>query len=248
MNIIVNADDYGCSTSINRAISSSFKQGIISQTTIMINMPAVEDGITLSKQQGFFNKVGLHLNLTEGLPLTEGIKNSELFTNSKGEFNASLINCQKYRFLIPWKEKKYIKEEINAQMIKYKEIGFSLLHLDSHHHIHNNISLLFLILNLAKKNGFKSIRICRNMGIDNKHLFKMFYKFLINRIIKFYFNTVNYFGSYNDYKKSNYKDNIEIMVHPDIRNSEIIDVIKKGEKWERIVNYNYSTILSSYKN
>ena len=54
--------------------------------------------------------------------------------------------------------------------------------------------------------------------------------------------------SYNDYKKSNYKDNIEIMVHPDIRNSEIIDVIKKGEKWERIVNYNYSTILSSYKN
>lgn len=246
MKIIVNADDYGYSSSINSAISSSFSKGIISQTTIMVNMPAVEEAITISKQQGFFNRVGLHLNLTEGYPLTESIKNNEYFTNSQGEFNASLTNCVKYRFYIPRKQKKCICEEINAQMKKYNDIGFSLLHLDSHHHIHNNISILFILLKLAKKHGFKSIRICRNMGINNISIIKRFYKFLINQIIKFLFNTVNYFGSYSDYKTSINKGNIEIMVHPDILDSEIIDVLKKGEKWEKIVDYHYSTTLSSY--
>lgn len=248
MRIIVNADDFGYSKSVNDAISKSFSYKYISQTTIMINMPFVDEGIIISKEQGFFNKIGLHLNLTEGIPLTNNIKNNRHYTNTKGEFNASLINCKRYRFYIPQKDKKCIMEEIDAQMKKYKELGFPLMHMDSHHHIHNNISLIFLISRFAKKNGFKSMRICRNMDIVNYSYLKIAYKLIVNKIIRSSFRTVKYFAEYSAYNKCEFiNSDIEIMVHPDIVNGEIVDIIKKNERCEKLSNYRYEqAIISTY--
>lgn len=249
MKTIVNADDFGYSTSVNQAISEAFRHNYISQTTIMINMPAVEEGLFLSKREGFADKIGLHLNLTEGFPLTERMKQNNHFVNCNGEFNASLIDCTRYRFFISRKDKLCIKNEVNAQMEKYINSGFTLMHLDSHHHIHNNISLIFIIIKLAKRHGFKSMRICRNINTSQESFLKNIYKILLNSIIRISFNTVASFGEYYFYRRFySGKANVEVMVHPDLINGEIVDVLIKGEKWEKMNSYKYysSTTISSY--
>ena len=72
--IIVNADDFGRDEESTRAILECFRRGYINQTTLMVNMPCAEKAVVLAREAGFADKIGLHLNLTQGMPLTESIK------------------------------------------------------------------------------------------------------------------------------------------------------------------------------
>jgi chitin disaccharide deacetylase len=248
MKTIVNADDFGYSSSVNQAISEAFKQKYISQTTILVNMPGIEEGICVAREENFIDKVGLHLNLTEGFPLTERMKQNKHFVHSDGTFNGSLIDIAKYRFIISRKDKLCIKDEVDAQMKKYINSGFSLMHIDSHHHIHNSISLVFIIIKLARKNGFKSMRICRNIVGKNKSFLKMLYKIAINFFIAGSFKTVHSFGEYYYYEKY-YSGNgdVEVMVHPDLIKGEIVDILKKNT-WKKMSSYKYCNLstLTTY--
>ncbi|MBQ7603262.1 MAG: ChbG/HpnK family deacetylase, partial [Clostridia bacterium] len=73
MKLIINADDFGLSSSINRGIVECIEAGIISSTTMMMNTPYTAEAIKMAKDMGLKN-VGIHLNLTYGksvLPRSE---------------------------------------------------------------------------------------------------------------------------------------------------------------------------------
>ena len=70
MGLIVNADDFGRSESVNRAICEAFEKGRVNSTTLMANMPAAKEAYELAKKGGFADKVGIHLNITEGMPMS----------------------------------------------------------------------------------------------------------------------------------------------------------------------------------
>lgn len=53
-NLIVNADDFGRTLSINDAIDYAFKEGIINRTTIMVTHPCVQDAVNKSIWGGVF--------------------------------------------------------------------------------------------------------------------------------------------------------------------------------------------------
>ena len=54
MKIIINADDFGLSHDVNLAVVEAFKRGFVTNATIMVNMPGFEEGVALSKENGFF--------------------------------------------------------------------------------------------------------------------------------------------------------------------------------------------------
>ena len=78
MQIIINADDFGLSKDVNEAIDICIKKDYIQRTTLMVNMPQTLEAVKLAKDGGYLNKVGLHINLIEGIPLTPDIKKTEL--------------------------------------------------------------------------------------------------------------------------------------------------------------------------
>ena len=47
--MIINADDFGYSESVNKAISDCFERGLINRTTIMVNMPHAEEATAMAK-------------------------------------------------------------------------------------------------------------------------------------------------------------------------------------------------------
>ncbi|MGN0066825.1 MAG: ChbG/HpnK family deacetylase [Bacteroides sp.] len=226
MKTIINADDFGRSESINDAIVYAFKNGIINQTTLMVNMPYVEEAILEAKKNHFDDKVGLHLNLDEGFPLTDKIKKCSVFCNSDGRFNGFFRQSRIKQFYLNGFERRCCREEIRAQISKYEEYGLNLQHIDSHHHVHTIISILPIVIDEAKKMKLKSMRVRFNLQVNG--FFKRCIISVINKLIKKHFLTTAYFCDSVYYIENKPQlSSLEVMCHPDIIDGKYVDVIGK---------------------
>ena len=231
--MIINADDFGYSESVNKAISDCFEKGLINRTTIMVNMPYTEDAADIAKENGFFDKVGLHINLTEGKALSDTCSVSPL-CDENGYFIGKFHIPFKSRLYLPRSIKCAIYAEVEAQINKYIEMGFTLMHADSHNYTHSYFSVYSEVSKLLKKYNFKSTRISRNISSQGfSPLFKI-YKDVFNNLIAHLkaadgsiIRTEKYFGSVQDFNgcqnKDIVKNSLELMTHPDYINGVLTD-------------------------
>lgn len=249
MSIVINADDFGKSEEVNRAIAEAFEKGFINRTTLMVNMPYADEAVKLARQQGFANKVGVHLNLTEGKPLTDDMKENPLFCDKDGCFHAGFHMTTKHRLYMNRKASGQIYNELKAQLEKYQRYGLKLWHVDSHHHVHTDYPVFRVLKRLSAEYRFSSVRISRNLYFGGNYLIR-FYKRQYNRAVqKLCMDTTDLFGSYQDLKtvlagrpddmlKGN---SLEIMVHPmyDV-NGVLVDseVPMEEENKDAFLNYN----------
>ncbi len=215
---IVNGDDFGISANVNEAVRESFEKGYITNTTLMVNMPFADEAVEIAKRSGFSEAVGLHLNLTSGYPITDKIRREKRFCRKDGSFNAYFQKHTFTRLSVSKKESEAVAEEIDAQIRKYYSYGLPEKHLDSHHHVHTDRSVINVLLPLLKRYGFRSVRLSRNLFLK-MNVLKRIYKGSYNRRLKTNgFNCADYFGSYRDLSAMNgkIKDDVlvEVMVHP----------------------------------
>jgi predicted glycoside hydrolase/deacetylase ChbG (UPF0249 family) len=129
--LILNADDFGLSPSINRGILEAHLFGTVSSTTLMCNMPGFEDAVALAKNTPTLG-VGLHFNLTYGKPLSNRLNVPSLI-NSNGYFSK---NSRKW-------SAEHIFKELEAQFKRFLAADLYPTHLDSHHHIHIDSPLVY---------------------------------------------------------------------------------------------------------
>src|SRR6266852_9048387 len=66
--LIVNADDFGFTAGVNRAIVEAHSCGVVTSSTLMANGPAFADAAQLSKTVPKLS-VGCHVVLTDGAPV-----------------------------------------------------------------------------------------------------------------------------------------------------------------------------------
>ena len=230
--VIINADDFGYSKSVNKAIDECFKQKVINRTTIMVNMSCAEEAAALAKENGYFDCVGLHINLTEGKAMSKECAESELCDENgflKGIFHKSF----KSRLYLNKDIRHAIFCEVRMQIEKYIEMGFTLMHADSHNYTHAYFSVYTQVRKLLKDYGFKSVRISRNVTEGEFSLPFKIYKTLFNAIIKKLkvngkkICTTGYFCSVQDFvaskDKKSIKNDIEFMTHPDYIDSILVD-------------------------
>ena len=115
---------------MSAGIHAAHLQGIVTTTTVLINMPgalqALSEGFQTSPTLGF----GLHLNLTLGEPCWEGGAASAL-VGSNGGFHP-VHHWHDLHQELPISS---IKAEWSAQIDRFLSSGISIDHLDSHHHI-----------------------------------------------------------------------------------------------------------------
>src|ERR1051325_11343648 len=63
--LIVNADDFGRSSSINKAIIRAYREGILTSASLMVNEPSCAEAVALAKQNPNLG-IGLHLTMQIG--------------------------------------------------------------------------------------------------------------------------------------------------------------------------------------
>lgn len=220
--LIINADDFGATREINSAIVTCFKSDIINSTTIMVNMPYFNEAVELAFQNNFSNKIGIHINLTAGKPVTN--LNETGLVDEHGYFVKKNLDTPTIFFSAVLRRK--IKQEIFAQYEKLCDANIKPTHIDSHHHIHHLPWLAPLFIKLAKEKNQK-LRVCMIEGRLN--FFKTIYRLGLNTRLKMgnlnftdTFGTASYIKEYLN-KNKNINKTFEIMVHPDIRENKLID-------------------------
>lgn len=161
--IIVNADDCGRSKKVNAAIEECIQLGCVTSTTVMSNMDDFEGAVHLYNTYKECVSFGCHLNLTQGSPLLKSQILQDVGFTIVSDDGKTELNGMCFRNRIIAKEvQSAILEELDAQIQKVLDSGIEISHIDSHHHVHNGISILPLVVKTAKKYHIPRIRILRN--------------------------------------------------------------------------------------
>ena len=155
--VIINADDLGISLAVNQRIEAAIKAGAITSSTIVANGPAFDDAVRIAMQYPQIS-FGVHLNVIEFAPLmNEGTFRKYGMISESGEFLEGAV------YVVPEytdELKQAIYEEFNAQIIKVKQSGVRISHLDSHQHTHTIYDLRNVIMQLMTRHDVKKVRRC----------------------------------------------------------------------------------------
>lgn len=233
--LIINADDFGYNSNVNAAIVSCFQKKLINSTTMMANMIGFEEAVELAGRYGFKGKIGVHINLSEGKPLTD-LWETDLIDQT-GEY---IMKAAFHPYLLfSLYTRKKIKAEIRAQYNKLLAYGIQPTHIDSHQHVHRLPWLAPLFVEFAKEVNLK-LRIVT--VAQRKNVFAILYNAFLNMYFRKKgvhftdrFGNVKYFMDYLR-KKKNFKPVFEIMVHPDYKEDLLIDTSHNTSLEDKLIS------------
>ena len=122
MKVLFNADDFGFSKGVNLGILEAFEKGVITSSSLMVNMPGFEHAVELMKQHPDLLQIGIHLVTSVGYSICDDL---ETLTDDNNRFyhNHDIIkNCNI----------EELKKEYEAQLLKFLSTGFTPTHIDFH--------------------------------------------------------------------------------------------------------------------
>lgn len=213
LDVVINADDFGWNRSCSLAILEAYEKKYITTTTMMSTGVFFDEAVNLIKKSELKDYVGLHFDLTEGVPLTSGIRNDPFFCDSKGFFHDHV----KRYFPLDRKQQHCVYEELKAQLNRFVKTGLNIHHVDSHHHIHTAPFIYPIFKKVMDAYGIKKIRISRNIGVMSVK--KTVAKWLFNNLLIGSANSYSdLFGSFEDFIETRIEGKsglVEIMCHPD---------------------------------
>jgi len=148
MKVIVNADDLGYSPHRDRGIFQAFQEGIVTSASLIVNGASCQQAAKQAIDMGL--ELGLHLNLTEGKPLS----------TVPSLVNTAGMMQYKTSFLKHPVHKEDIQHETVAQLERFKELTSSYPHhVDRHQHVHIAPKIPEIIAPILQHYGVRSIRI-----------------------------------------------------------------------------------------
>ncbi|KAI1901122.1 hypothetical protein AGOR_G00056950 [Albula goreensis] len=131
--LVVTGDDFGYCQKRNRGIVDCFQAGSISNVSLLVNACSAKDAADLAKRHHM--PIGLHANLSEGLPVCPTLRtgstlmNDDGFFHGKMEFRKELQNGQ-----LSMAE---VELELRAQVKRFCDLtGHLPHHMDGHQHVH----------------------------------------------------------------------------------------------------------------
>ena len=231
--LIFNADDFGISPGVNRAIQKAHQEGILNSASLMITQPFADEAIRMAKEMPNLS-VGLHINLTNGAPAADP-KQIPHLTDKNGLMNNGFVKLFVLSLLLPRRMKQEAEIEINAQIKRYLESGLTLDHLDSHRHVHLIPAIFKATQALRKAHQVARIRLMNenlwNTARQNKSKRWLWdgglVKYMLLRALTFwntrekgaYFYTILYTckitrDQFRDITLPAGYDAMEVMIHP----------------------------------
>jgi hopanoid biosynthesis associated protein HpnK len=156
--LIVNADDFGFTAGINRAIVEAQTRGIVTSSTLMANGRAFNNAVRLAKSVPRLD-VGCHVVLIDGEPVLDA-KRLPSITSAHASGARFRDGLQSFaaRALAGRLDPGEIEAETTAQIRKLQSAGIDVSHLDTHKHTHLFPAVLRPVLRAARACGVRAIR------------------------------------------------------------------------------------------
>jgi predicted glycoside hydrolase/deacetylase ChbG (UPF0249 family) len=158
--LIINADDFGLTGGVNRAIAELHTSGVLTSSTLMARASATSDAIEIARTNPSLG-IGCHVVLVDGMPVLSASRDiphlaypaSNQFRPGLGGFLTNLytswpisrVECE-------------IEAEVKAQIELLQSQGLLLTHIDTHKHTHMFPQVLRPVLRAARACGIRSVR------------------------------------------------------------------------------------------
>ena len=155
--LIINGDDFGLTSGINRAIVEAHERGVLTSTTLMANSVAFDDAARLALSSSRWS-VGCHVVLLDGQPLIDPSRIPTLVAANNGRSFRDGVGGFAMRALTGRIDPEQVEAEVTAQIRKLQSRGVAVSHVDTHKHTHIFPPALRGILRAARMCGITAIR------------------------------------------------------------------------------------------
>jgi predicted glycoside hydrolase/deacetylase ChbG (UPF0249 family) len=154
--LIINADDFGLTTGINRAVAELHQANALTSATLMATGPAFDDAVAITHANPTLG-VGCHIVLTDGTPASPPQTIPTLLGPDGNTYRPSLADFV-HSVLRGKIREEDIEREATAQVEKLQRAGIHITHLDTHKHSHLFPAVARPLLRVAERLSIKSIR------------------------------------------------------------------------------------------
>jgi len=154
--LIVNADDFGLTQGVNRAIAACHQRGIVSSATLMATGASFDEAVALAARMPQLS-VGCHIVLVDGAPLLPASEVRSLLAPGTDRFYHSI---GEFLRAVAWGRFRAdeIQAEAGAQLARLERAHVAASHLDTHKHTHMFPSILRPLLRAARARGIGAVR------------------------------------------------------------------------------------------
>lgn len=154
--LIINADDFGLTPGVNRAIAELHQAKALTSATLMANGAAFEDAVAIARANPTLG-IGCHVVLTDGIPVSHPQSIPTLLGADGRKFRPSLVDFLQALLRGTIREEDIEREAI-AQVQKLQRAGINVTHLDTHKHTHLFPTVTRPLLHLAERCSIGAIR------------------------------------------------------------------------------------------
>jgi hopanoid biosynthesis associated protein HpnK len=156
--LIVNADDFGLSSGVNSAVVKAWQDGILTGASLMVGGRGFEEAVSMARENPGL-QVGLHLTLVQGRSVLPAHSIPGL-ADYLGDFPLDPVRAG-MRYFFRSSIRGELVREIEAQIIRFRETGIPLSHIDGHLNIHMHPTVFDILSELMPKHGIASFRLTR---------------------------------------------------------------------------------------
>jgi hopanoid biosynthesis associated protein HpnK len=160
--LIVNADDFGRSSSVNAAVVRAHREGILTSASLMVNEAACKEAVALAREQPQLG-VGLHLTLVAGRAALSPPAIPDLVKAGAPEasFRDNPVGVG-LRYFFDRKVREQLRAEIRAQFERFRATGLMLDHVNGHLHLHLHPVVFRILMDEALTLGIRHLRLTRD--------------------------------------------------------------------------------------
>jgi predicted glycoside hydrolase/deacetylase ChbG (UPF0249 family) len=161
--LIINADDFGWTESINEGIIEAHRNGILTSATLLANSKATDQAIELAKENPRLG-VGVHLSYNLDKPiLPAGELKSLYHADGSPKFSTAKLWLAA---TVSKKVRDQLYRHFRSQVERLTGKGVAITHFDTHKHVHYWPAVFELVAKLACEFNIPAVRLMRENTFD----------------------------------------------------------------------------------
>lgn len=153
--LIINADDLGVNSARTHGIFQCFEFGIVTSATLLCNGSGAAQAAKHAREKKL--PTGLHLNLTDGTPMSKTQDVESLLSSTEGEFREREL--QRRALDEGQIDAVHVEREIRAQIEWFLDHHGQPTHVDGHHHVHIHSAITPLLIPILDRYGIGLVRL-----------------------------------------------------------------------------------------
>jgi len=159
--LIINADDFGLTAGICRAVVRAASDGVVSSTSALVTGPAFADHVGALADAGI--GVGAHLAAVGHQPPLLAATEIPSLVDRRGRLAPDWRTFLR-RYALGRIDSRDLTREFGAQVAKLRDAGISPTHVDTHQNLHLWPGVARVVVAIAQDHQVPAIRVTRSAG------------------------------------------------------------------------------------